>query len=60
MNRLENINIEGRIDYGNVSSLSGEAIQKLNKILPKTLGQAARISGVSPSDIAILMVHLGR
>jgi tRNA uridine 5-carboxymethylaminomethyl modification enzyme len=60
MNRLENINIEGRIDYGTVSSLSGEAIQKLNKIMPKTLGQAARISGVSPSDIAILMVHLGR
>jgi tRNA uridine 5-carboxymethylaminomethyl modification enzyme len=60
MNRLENINIEGRLDYSKVSSLSGEAIQKLNKILPKTLGQAARISGVSPSDIAILMVHLGR
>jgi tRNA uridine 5-carboxymethylaminomethyl modification enzyme len=43
-----------------VSSLSSEARQKLTEVRPKTLGQAARISGVTPSDISVLMVHIGR
>ncbi len=60
LKRLENINIENKIDYLNVKSLSTEARQKLVKINPKTIGQASRISGVSPSDISVLLVFLGR
>jgi tRNA uridine 5-carboxymethylaminomethyl modification enzyme len=60
MNRLENIKISNDFNYQEVKSLSLEAREKLNKLQPKTLGQAARISGISPSDVSILMVHLGR
>lgn len=60
MQRLENIRIKGRFDYSNMNSLSTEARQKLTKIDPETLAQAGRIPGVSPSDINVLLVLLGR
>ncbi len=58
--RLENINIEGKFDYHLIKSISTEARQKLAKHQPKTIGQASRISGVSPADINVLLVLLGR
>ena len=60
MSRLENLNIIANIDYDKLTSISIEARQKLKKIKPETLGQASRISGVSPADISVLMIHLGR
>jgi tRNA uridine 5-carboxymethylaminomethyl modification enzyme len=60
MVKLENLNIVSGIDYDKLTSISIEARQKLKKIKPQTLGQASRISGVSPADISVLMVHLGR
>jgi tRNA uridine 5-carboxymethylaminomethyl modification enzyme len=60
LKRLENIEIRGKINYTELKSLSTEARQKLIKINPKTIGQASRISGVSPSDISVLLVFLGR
>ncbi len=60
MNRLENVRLSGVIDYDSVKSLSTEARQKLIKINPATVGQASRIPGISPSDISILLVLLGR
>jgi tRNA uridine 5-carboxymethylaminomethyl modification enzyme len=60
MNRLEYINLKEDFDYSVISSLSLEAKQKFNSIKPRTLGQAARISGVSPADISVLMVYIGR
>ncbi|MBC8046357.1 MAG: tRNA uridine-5-carboxymethylaminomethyl(34) synthesis enzyme MnmG [Fimbriimonadaceae bacterium] len=60
MHRLEDILIHESIDYTVLHSLSSEAKEKLSKIKPKTLGQASRISGVSPSDISVLMVYIGR
>lgn len=60
MLRLENIKIRGRFDYTSLQSLSTEARQKLVKIDPETLAQASRIPGVSPSDIQVLLVLLGR
>ena len=58
--RLENISIDGRFDYSRISTISTEARQKLSEIQPETIGQASRISGVSPSDINVLLVLLGR
>lgn len=58
--RLENIKIYDDIDYSSLSSLSAEAVEKLTQIKPKTVGQASRISGISPSDISVLMVYMGR
>lgn len=58
--RLEDFKIKDGIDYHLIPSLSSEARQKLSKVKPVTLGQASRISGVSPSDISVLMVFLGR
>jgi tRNA uridine 5-carboxymethylaminomethyl modification enzyme len=58
--RLENIVIHDSFDFDRLESLSTESRQKLNKIRPKTIGQAARIPGVSPSDINVLLVFLGR
>jgi tRNA uridine 5-carboxymethylaminomethyl modification enzyme len=58
--KLEHIALDAAYDYSQIKSLSTEAKQKLTKIQPRTLGQASRISGVSPSDISILMIHMGR
>lgn len=58
--RMENISIEGRFNYEDIHSISTEARQKLNRINPKTIGQASRISGVSPADINVLLIMLGR
>ncbi len=58
--RLENIVIKNRFDYSNLHSISTEGRQKLTEIQPDTIGQASRISGVSPSDINVLLVLLGR
>ena len=58
--RLEDLNINDNFDYQKLNSLSSEAREKLNKIKPRTIGQASRISGVSPSDISVLIVFLGR
>ena len=60
IHRLESIRIKGKFDYANLQSLSTEARQKLVKIDPETLAQASRIPGVSPSDINVLLVLLGR
>ena len=60
LNHLENIKIPTSFAYSKVNSLSSEAIQKLEEIKPSTLSQASRISGVSPNDISVLMVYMGR
>src|SRR5574344_945327 len=60
MHRLENIEIKGRFQYSKLQEISTEARQKLEKIDPETLSQASRIPGVSPSDINVLLVLLGR
>jgi len=60
LNRLENVSIPSNFDYSKVKSLSIEAFQKLTKIQPTTISQASRISGVSPSDISVLLVYMGR
>jgi tRNA uridine 5-carboxymethylaminomethyl modification enzyme len=60
MSQLEDLLIPESFDYSKLSSLSTEARQKFNKIKPRTLGQASRISGVNPSDVQILMVFMGR
>ncbi|WP_108821313.1 tRNA uridine-5-carboxymethylaminomethyl(34) synthesis enzyme MnmG [Dysgonomonas sp. Marseille-P4361] len=58
--RLENIRIKGKFNYEEINSLSTEARQKLTKIDPETIAQASRIPGISPNDISILLVLLGR
>ena len=60
MQRLENIKIRGHFDYNSITQLSTEARQKLTSIDPETLAQASRIPGVSPSDISVLLVLMGR
>ncbi len=60
LNRLENIKIPEDFDYKAISSLSAEAKQKMSNVRPKTIAQAGRISGVSPADINVLLVYLGR
>ncbi|SIS92104.1 tRNA uridine 5-carboxymethylaminomethyl modification enzyme [Chryseobacterium ureilyticum] len=60
LNRLENIKIPEDFDYMKLSSLSAEAKQKMTNVRPKTIAQAGRISGVSPADINVLLVYLGR
>ena len=60
MNRLDEVNIPGDLDYSLLKSLSSEAKEKLSSLKPVTIGQASRVSGVSPSDISVLLVFLGR
>jgi tRNA uridine 5-carboxymethylaminomethyl modification enzyme len=60
MGRMEEVKIPDTIDYRALKSLSSEAKEKLTAIKPVTIGQAARVSGVSPSDITVLLIHLGR
>ncbi len=60
MNRLESVKLHDTFDYHSLSGLSAEAREKLTQLKPMTIGQASRISGVSPSDISVLLVHLGR
>jgi len=60
MDKIENVHLKPDFDYMSLQSLSMEARQKLTKIKPQTLGQASRISGVSPADISVLMIFLGR
>ena len=60
LNRLEDIKIPENFDYSKLKSLSFEAKEKLKKIKPRTLSQASRISGVSPSDISVMLVYMGR
>ena len=60
MHRLENIRIKGRFDYSQLKEISTEGRQKLERIDPETLAQASRIPGVSPSDINVLLILLGR
>jgi tRNA uridine 5-carboxymethylaminomethyl modification enzyme len=60
MSQMEDLLIPDAFDYTKLISLSAEARQKFNKIRPRTLGQASRISGVNPSDVQILMVYMGR
>jgi tRNA uridine 5-carboxymethylaminomethyl modification enzyme len=60
LKRLEHIELHADFDYARLSALSTEARQKLSTIKPSNIGQASRISGVSPSDISVLMVYLGR
>lgn len=60
MERLENVKLHPNFDYKKITSLSAEARDKLSKIKPQTLGQASRISGVSPADVSILMLSIGR
>ncbi len=60
LNRLENITIPDDFDFSKIKSISYEGREKLMKIRPKTIAQASRISGVSPSDISVLLVYMGR
>jgi tRNA uridine 5-carboxymethylaminomethyl modification enzyme len=60
LHRLEHIRIPEQYDYSQIKSLSFEAKEKLDKIRPVSISQASRISGVSPSDISVLLVHMGR
>jgi len=60
LNRLENLKIPKGFDYSRLKSMSMEARQKLAEIQPVTISQASRISGVSPNDISVLLVYLGR
>ena len=60
MRQLEDLAIPEQFDYQRIIALGSEAREKLNRIRPRTLGQASRISGINPSDVQILMVFMGR
>ena len=60
INRLENISLNNNIDYSKFLAISLEGREKLQKVKPQNIGQASRISGITPSDISVLLVHLGR
>ena len=60
LNTLDKVNIPTNTDYHKIGSLSAECVEKLSHIQPKTLGQASRISGISPSDISVLLIKLNQ
>ena len=60
LEKLEGIQIPSEFNYGKLAAISSESREKLGKIQPKSIGQASRISGVSPSDINVLLVYMGR
>ena len=60
MSEGENLLIDNSLDYISISGLSTEAKEKLSTVRPQTLGQASRVSGVSPSDITVLMIYLSQ
>lgn len=60
MQRLDHVSIDEDLNYHQLSSLSKEAQEKLSRLRPKSLGQASRISGISPADISVLMIYMGR
>jgi len=60
LSRLDQVRIPEDVDYTKLSSLSSEAVEKLKDLRPVTIGQASRISGVSPSDVSVLLIYLGR
>ncbi|PHR49901.1 MAG: tRNA uridine-5-carboxymethylaminomethyl(34) synthesis enzyme MnmG [Fluviicola sp.] len=60
LNRLDEVKITDDVEFSKLESLSAEAVEKLNEIRPATIGQASRISGVSPSDVNVLLIYLGR
>src|SRR5439155_2584004 len=60
MKQLEDLEIPEQFDYQRIIALGAEAREKLNRIKPRTLGQASSISGINPSDVQILMIYMGR
>ncbi len=60
VNRLEDVRLKDNLDYSTIKGLSSEATEKLNQVQPMTIGQATRISGVSPADISVLLIYVGR
>lgn len=60
LNRLEEVRIPEKFDYSGIKSMSFEAREKLKLVQPRTVSQASRVSGVSPNDISVLLVYLGR
>ena len=60
MNRLEEVRIYDGFDFHQLGAISNEAREKLSQVKPRTIGQASRISGVTPSDVSVLLVHMGR
>ena len=60
MNRLEEVRIYDGFDFHQLGAISNEAMEKLSQVKPRTIGQASRISGVTPSDVSVLLVHMGR
>lgn len=60
LNRLEGVRIPANFDYSKIQSLSAEAREKLNQIQPRTVSQASRISGITPNDVSVLLVYMGR
>jgi tRNA uridine 5-carboxymethylaminomethyl modification enzyme len=59
INRLENTSLRDDFDYSQIKSISLEGREKLQRIKPRTIGQASRISGINPSDISVLLIHIG-
>ena len=60
MNRLEEVRIKEGFDFNQLNAISAEAREKLTKVKPRTIGQASRISGVTPADVSVLLVYMGR